>query len=669
MVSSFLLTATMVGAEPRPGRESDVVLPISDTVRAFNTTAAGVKFIVASGGGNGVIRLSATNTIDWTLPTQSVQNYSHVDALPDGTAFALRVRPFFFPGVSRADLVRLTGTNPDVASVSLSGDPEPDFFNIFPLIAVAPGGVAVDAARERIYTAHTRQVITTESQINIQINVYDRNLSLLRQRSHVFELTGGFGDVYGVFVDAQGFVWVVGLEYPAGPGARRLFVERHPPDLADPPIVQRLTLGAAFSGTLVAAGDPRGGVVVASDSGFIHRASSYAFSASFPQAGFTGGPMAVEADGSLYIGGQSGGLPAFTKLTPSNVPAWSPASISLNPDRIIEALWTPVPGTIDVAGTVAIPLAADEIFLSRYKQGAGTGGRLKAISPLEETAIVNSNLTTPIMIEVKDESNLAKSNVDVGFHQGVVPDAAVGYELIAPELKTNALGRAKTGFKIGDLPLEYEIKADCPSCASGHNSIVFRACGVLPVTVYRQNNPKLLSEGGWGDALLDHHPEGAQIKDRGCALTAFTMLLNIFRERYNLSYPDLAAGTDYTPGTLNKQLETVDGFGDDGGVYFKDAAPRSTGGQVQLDLRRDIGTDFSLQDALAKVDQSLAAGNPALLWKPSGSDAGHYVTVVGRCGTRYIFADPWGEYPAIGFVDTAINGQEILGIRTFKRGN
>lgn len=526
-----------------------------------------------------------------------------------------------------------------------------------------PGGVAVDAERGKIYTVHTRRVIPADPAGEFRINVYDRDLSLLGQRSHVYETAGNYAEPYGIFVDAQGFVWVVGYEYPPGQGTKRLFVERHPPNLTEPPSVYWLTLGADFNGTVVAAGDPRGGVVVASSSGFLHRVSLEGFSASIPQPGFAGGPMAVETDGSLYIGGRSAGLPALTKLTPSNTPAWSPATLTLNADRVIGALWSPTAGTIDVGGMVIIPLAMDVGFLSRYKQGIGSGGRLVSVSPLEQTAHVNTNLTTPITIEVKDESNLALANVDVDFVMNDFPEGALGFEFIGKESKTNILGRAKTDFKIGNLPLEYDIKADCPSCASGHNSLIFRACGKLPGELYREDEDKQGKTSYIEDFIGGSIDGQDKIKIRGCALTAFAMLLNIFRTQYGLSYPES------TPGTLNIAL-TPGGFAPTAKLDFRRAASLFAGSQVTYRDSYDVGDEMTKREVLDEVDNSLKSGAPVILKlkSPRGNMA-HYVTAIGRCGRLYLVLDPFVETSIATYdPEFPLFGLDLLGARTFKRG-
>lgn len=663
LIFSLLIIGTHVGAEPRPGRESDALLPYVENVRSLFTTVGNGKFMLLSGGEVTAARLSATDASLWTLPGQPFQGYGQIAALPDGTAFITRSRGYFFaPGLSRGDLVRITGSTPDIASVSLSGDPDPDFFSFFPIIMVMPGGVAVDAERERIYTVHTRRVIPTDPPGEFRINVYDRNLSLLGQRNHVYETAGNYADPYGIFVDAQGFVWVVGYEYPPGLGTKRLFVERHPPNLTEPPLVHWLTLGTDFNGTVVAAGDPRGGVVVASQSGFLHRVDSEGFSASFPQPGFTGGPMAVETDGSLYIGGRSGGNPALTKLTPSNTPAWSPASLTLSADRVIGALWSPAAGTIDVGGMVIIPLAMDSGFLSRYKVGAGSGGRLKEVSPLEQTAHIKSVLATPLTVEVRDAANAALGDIPVAFT--LLPPPEISAELFNSEQQTIvATGRAKSDFRLGKLPLEYDARVDCPSCDESAKTVNFRVCGKLPGELYREDEDKPGKTPYIEDFIGGSTLETDRIKTQGCALTAFAMLLNIFRAQYGLTYPES------TPGTLNIAL-TPSAFAPTAKLDFPKATRLFAGTQVKYRDSYDVGDEMTKREVLDQADRSLQLGDPVILKlkSPLGNFA-HYVTAIGRCGSRYLILDPYTP-TSIEFYDpdNPAFGLDLKGARTFKRG-
>ncbi|MBI2788695.1 MAG: hypothetical protein HYX59_08440 [Elusimicrobia bacterium] len=626
------------------------------------------------------MRIGTDGTIQWTYSSgQFLGGINQIAAFPDGTVFATSVQGYFFPyppGTMRASLVRLDSSGPasPPPSVSLSGDGEPlPFPN--PIIGVTPGGVAVDPLNDRVYTIHQRLIIYPllgAAAADAQLNAYDRSLSLLTQRAHSFEFPDSFIQLAGVFVDSSSFVWVAGVEYPPSPLPRRLFVERHPPNLSGPPIIYRLTLDATFGGAIRAALDPRGGLVVGGErsggnSDYFRRVSSEGFSASFREPGFAGGPMAVDAEGSLYIAGHEpiGGLPALVKVSSSDTQAWGASFVTLASDRRIEALWSPSTGTIDVGGTVDVSFpGSDQTFISRYRRGAGASGRLVAVSDLVQASEVDAELASPLIVEARDAAGAPQGNVIVNFSISSAPVGAVGQQLVSTDLQTNSFtGRAKTGFKVGNIPLEYEVKADCPSCGATSSSVTFQICGQLPATLLHQNGET------WSNDVLDNHSRGWTLGVRGCALTAYTMLLNVFKSRFQYTYPVS------TPGTLNSFLTDPDtyGFVPDANLDFDLASEQFTQDQVRFAGRFDVDTSparysASARGVMRRVDSSLAAGNPALVQVESTSLAGHFLTVIGRCGNLYLVKDPYAglDYQSISIDDP--NSPIILGARIFRRG-
>lgn len=680
IASIFLAIGVSLRAEPLPGRESDLVLSSqSDSITALITSPADAKKTLLAEGQ--VMRIGADGSVQWTYDRYAFQGgLGQIAAFPDGTVFATSVQGYFFPyppGTMRASVIRLDSSGPSQSppSVDLSGDGQPlPFPN--PIIGVTPGGVAADPLSDRVYTIHQRMqldFLTFAASFDVKVNAYDPSLNLVAQRTHTFEFPGSSVQLSGVFVDSTSFVWVAGVEYPPAPLPRRLFVERYPPNLAGPPIVHRRTLDATFGGSIRAALDPRGGLVVGGErDGFgnldyFRRVSSEGFSASFREPGFAGGPMVVDAEGSLYIGGHEpiGGLPALVKISSSDTQAWGASFVTLASDRRIDALWSPSTGTVDIAGIVNVPFPGnDQVFVSRYRRGAGTSGRLVVVSDLIQTSEVDADLASPLVVEARDAAGAPQGNVVVNFSISSAPADAVGQQLVSTDLQTNSFtGRAKTGFRVGNIPLEYEIKADCPSCGTTSSSVTFRICGKLPVTLLHQDGET------WSGDLLDHHPEGLTIGARGCALSAFTMLLNIFRSRYGLPYPES------TPGTLNSFLTGpgVNGFDRDANLDFRRATAVRSGSTVRLQSRLFVNTAVdryrtSATEVLQAIGDNLSIGNPGLIHVGSGSDAGHYLTAIGRCGDSYLVADPYTGFNihAVRVDDPDIT---ILGARIFTRGN
>lgn len=287
---------------------------------------------------------------------------------------------------------------------------------------------------------------------------------------------------------------------------------------------------------------------------------------------------------------------------------------------------------------------------------------LVAVSDLTISTPVSTQISSPLVVEARNTSNLPLGDVPVEFSiTSPVPPGATGFQFVAKENRTNPAGRASTGFLLGNLPLEYNIKADCPSCTGTANSVAFRICGELPGELYRQNENKPGKQDYIRDRLANSNDPNDSIEQRGCALTAYTMLLNIFRSQNNLTYPDS------TPGTLNKVL-TPAGFDPVARLNLRRATPLFAGTQVQYVGAPKVGLFATVRDVMNAVDDSLKEGNSALIrLKSSTGAAGHTVTAVGRCGNTYRVLDPYtGTHYSFIDLDN-LNGIVILGVRIFKR--
>ncbi|MEW5884652.1 MAG: hypothetical protein AB1725_10570 [Armatimonadota bacterium] len=530
-------------------------------------------------------------------------------------------------------------------------------------------GVAVDAMRDRVYTAHQRMTFDfTGALFEERIRAFDGALNPVAEWVVPHEFASSAIQLAGVFTDAEGFVWTAGVETPPAPLTSRLIVARLQPSLEGEPLIHRLTLGAQ-GGTIRAAVDPRGGLILAGErdaagnSDYFRRVSPDGFLPSFRRQGFAGGPLAVDLEGALYLGGRNplNNAPSIIKLGLDNAPVWSPAHLELPGDRVIQALVVLAHDTFDVAGSRDVPFpGSDQSFISRY--APGTGGKLVAISPLEQLGFVDVLLPSPLVVEAQDAAGLPSPDVGIAFSIDATPDGAVGHQLIGSEDKTNALGRAKTDFKLGNIPLEYQVKAECSTCDESDQQLQFRICGKLPGDLYRQNEDRPGKAPYVDDFIGGSTNEDDRIRYSGCALTAYTMLLNIFRARHNLTYPES------TPGTLNKAL-TPGGFVPVARLDFLSATRQFAGNQLAYD-GFNVGPTMSIAEALQEVDRSLGRGDPALikLNSPSGRD-GHYITAIGRCGSRYIILDPFtGTDIELYDPDNPPRNLRVQGVRIFRKG-
>jgi hypothetical protein len=117
----------------------------------------------------------------------------------------------------------------------------------------------------------------------------------------------------------------------------------------------------------------------------------------------------------------------------------------------------------------------------------------------------------------------------------------------------------------------------------------------------------------------------------GCALTSVSMMLS-------------GHGFTETPKTLNKKLQSVDGFAGAGIRWYQVS-------QLYPQIR--INSIIKCNDTpapLAQIDAALAAGQPAIVQVDSTPAPGiltHYVVLYARKGNDYLMLDPWPYQPDV----------------------
>ena len=141
---------------------------------------------------------------------------------------------------------------------------------------------------------------------------------------------------------------------------------------------------------------------------------------------------------------------------------------------------------------------------------------------------------------------------------------------------------------------------------------------------YSQQDPKWKSDRlGFGDP-------GDTLGYVGCALTATAMLLS-------------GHGYAETPRTLNKKLQDVGGF-------VSAAIVWGAVSKIYPKVTLKAFIPCSTSDApLAQIDESIAAGQPAIVQVDSSPASGiqtHWVVLYERKAGDYLMLDPW-PYPSI----------------------
>lgn len=134
-----------------------------------------------------------------------------------------------------------------------------------------------------------------------------------------------------------------------------------------------------------------------------------------------------------------------------------------------------------------------------------------------------------------------------------------------------------------------------------------------------------------GDKLGFGKQESDTIGYIGCALTSVAMMLS-------------GHGYAETPKTLNKKLQSVDGFAGAGIRWYQVS-------QLYPQIR--INSIIKCNDTpapLAQIDAALAAGQPAIVQVDSTPAPGvltHYVVLYARKGNDYLMLDPWPYQPDV----------------------
>jgi hypothetical protein len=143
---------------------------------------------------------------------------------------------------------------------------------------------------------------------------------------------------------------------------------------------------------------------------------------------------------------------------------------------------------------------------------------------------------------------------------------------------------------------------------------------------YSQQDPQ------WkGDRLGFGKQESDTIGYIGCALTSVSMMLS-------------GHGYTETPKSLNKKLQSIDGFAGAGIRWH-------TVSQLYPQVRiKSIIACGDTPAPLAQIDAAIAAGQPAIVQVDSTPASGiltHYVVLYARKGDDYLMLDPWPYQPDI----------------------
>jgi hypothetical protein len=464
----ILTIAAPVDAEPIPPRTADVVLapgpkdPVAVTISSDGYRIMGVNL----SGSAAVIRAKPDGTLSWThvLPPLSgltdvmVDQSSGVYVYSSILSFSLPTFPFPPAPPTPRPFLTLIPTDSPLAARSVEiGLARPATERMS-----GPLGSAIDTTRGLIYVLYATSDPSAGSE-RLRAEIYDRNLV----RTNAILLNRQYAGVPlaipTIGADSNGALWITQFEFPPPPAANYIGVERFSSGLTAP-TTKFYAIADPVIGFARVATDPRGGVAIAGDlaaagpQDHFRRVDTNGFSPALQLPGFAHGPMAIDSDGNLFVGGTDpgNGLPAIVKLSAGNAKLWSPPYLNLPADRMAEALGITAQGRLHVVGTVFGPGPGDErIFWSEYGE-ASSSCTITALPAPEGTVIKTAQIGAKVLC-----NSIPKDDVTVRFATSTSPS---GSTLSSTFTVTNSSGVAVSTLTFGIMTGTYTVTATCDEC-------------------------------------------------------------------------------------------------------------------------------------------------------------------------------------------------------------
>ena len=160
----------------------------------------------------------------------------------------------------------------------------------------------------------------------------------------------------------------------------------------------------------------------------------------------------------------------------------------------------------------------------------------------------------------------------------------------------------------------------------------------LAVPSFRQSEEK------WRDDLLGGVEENGTLGGEGCAVAATAMVFKFY-------------GIDVDPQQLNWFLPLVDGYTENGWIYWDRAA------WFAPDRVRHVYEDLP---SYQLIDSNLAHGNPVIVRVRLPGGVTHFVVIAGKDGFDYLIVDP-GAGSAKGLYPLRELGSDIEALRFYER--
>jgi len=159
----------------------------------------------------------------------------------------------------------------------------------------------------------------------------------------------------------------------------------------------------------------------------------------------------------------------------------------------------------------------------------------------------------------------------------------------------------------------------------------------LAVPSFRQSDEK------WRDDLLGGNEANGTLGGDGCAVAAAAMVFKFY-------------GIEIDPQQLNWFLTSVDGYTENGWIYW-DRAAWFAPGRV-----RHVYEDLA---SYQLIDSNLAHGNPVIVRVRLPGGITHFVVIAGKDGFDYLVRDP-GAGSSKGFYPLRDLGSKIEALRFYE---
>jgi hypothetical protein len=263
--------------------------------------------------------------------------------------------------------------------------------------------------------------------------------------------------------------------------------------------------------------------------------------------------------------------------------------------------------------------------------------------------LVNQNISTVTIYG----TTTRVQNIPVNFTISTYPAGAEVFSLSKSSETTNNQGIADVQLKLGNIPAEYGVRAECPSCVPEFSSVTFNYCGKLKTDDFKQFDDR------WATNIYDNTTN--TIRAKGCVVTSLATLINYYHKEYD----NLISST--TPAELNEYLINLGRRGYSSGNVKWNAVEIFSNNRIRFVDLIDISTItpiVTIGDLIEKIDNELLSKRPVVLRIKGYESPSHFILAIGKCNGNYIILDPGSAIRVL--YNPNDKEHPLLGIRRFR---